>query len=157
MVIIASWRQWQKRFPLSRIDDVINGLEGDQIPSCLNLAKDYRQISMAAKGNEKTALYSPYSLYQSKRMPFVQCSLPGDVPAADEPGIKAIAAMYGFGHISNIIVFSRSSRSIYTILGKNLNNLGVRRSVRSLRRKSYTLNIQFPRWETPLTRKRLRR
>ena len=58
------------RYPLPRIQDVTANLKGTNIYTKLDLVKGYYQIPMAPSDIQKTAVCTPFGLYEFLRMPF---------------------------------------------------------------------------------------
>ena len=57
------------RFPLPRIESILDSLAGNEYFSTLDAAAGFYQIPLAAKDREKTAFRTPDGLYEWKRMP----------------------------------------------------------------------------------------
>lgn len=58
------------RYPLPNIRDFTANLHGNKIFSKIDLVKAFHQIPMASKDIEKTALITPFGLFEYIRMPF---------------------------------------------------------------------------------------
>jgi hypothetical protein len=58
------------RYPLPSILDLSNKLHGCKFFSCIDLVKGYRLIPMAAQDVAKTAIITPFSLFEYLFMPF---------------------------------------------------------------------------------------
>ena len=58
------------RYPLPIILDLSNKLHGCKFFSCIDLVKGYHQIPMAAQDNAKTAIITPFGLFEYLFMPF---------------------------------------------------------------------------------------
>jgi hypothetical protein len=58
------------RYPLPSILDLSNKLHNCKFFSCIDLVKGYRQIPMAAQDIAKTAIITPFSLFEYLFMPF---------------------------------------------------------------------------------------
>jgi hypothetical protein len=58
------------RYPLPNILDLSNKLHGCKFFSCIDLVKGYHQIPMAAQGVAKTAIITPFGLFEYHFMPF---------------------------------------------------------------------------------------
>ncbi len=58
------------RYPLPSILDLSNKLHGCKFISCIDLVKGYHQIPMAAQDVTKTAIITPFGLFEYLFMPF---------------------------------------------------------------------------------------
>lgn len=64
-------------FPLPRIEESLDALNGAQLFSTLDLASRYNQVPMAKKDKAKTAFCTPFGLlFEFNRMPFGLCNAP---------------------------------------------------------------------------------
>ncbi len=69
------------KYPVPNIQDLSSRLHGCRIFTKLDLRKGYYQIPMAAKDIPKTAVITPFGLFEFLRMPFGLCGTA--VPATD--------------------------------------------------------------------------
>ncbi len=58
------------KYPLPRMDNLAAGLSGCKIFSKLDLKQGYHQIPMRAEDIKKTAIITPFGLFEYTRMPF---------------------------------------------------------------------------------------
>lgn len=58
------------RYPIPHLQDFAHKLHGCTIFSTINLTRAYHQIPMAAQDKEKTALITPFGLFEFNAMPF---------------------------------------------------------------------------------------
>ena len=58
------------RYPVPRIHDFANGLAGRKWFSKVDLVKGYHQVPIKLEDQPKTAISTPFGLYQFRRMPF---------------------------------------------------------------------------------------
>ena len=63
-------------YPLPRIDDILDALEGSQYFSTLDLYSGYWQVDMDKADKEKTAFITRKGLFQWRSMPFGLCNAP---------------------------------------------------------------------------------
>lgn len=57
-------------FPLSRIEESLDALAGDQWFSTLDLASGYNQVPVSEQDKPKTAFYTPFGLFEWNCVPF---------------------------------------------------------------------------------------
>ena len=73
------------RFPLPRIDDLLDQFAESKFFTTLDLASGYWQIRVHPKSREKTAFITPQGLYEFMMMPFGLTNAPC-FPEADATG-----------------------------------------------------------------------
>ena len=61
-------------FPLPRIDDIIDSLQGQKYFSSLDLTSGYWQVEMDKDSAEKTAFGVPIGHFELKAIPFGLCN-----------------------------------------------------------------------------------
>jgi hypothetical protein len=59
----------EDKYPLSKMGDLSSRLDGCRIFSKLDLQKGYLQVPVAAKDIPKTAIITPFGLFEFLRMP----------------------------------------------------------------------------------------
>lgn len=64
------------RYPLPRIDDDLDTLEGSKYFSSLDMKSVYWQIEVDYRDREKTAFVTSHGLYEFQVMPFGLCNAP---------------------------------------------------------------------------------
>ena len=93
-------------YPLPRIDDTIDRLQGASYFSSIDLASGYWQIEVDEKDREKTAFITPDGLYEFQVMPFGLCNAPAtfqwmmDLVLADLKWTTCLV------YLDDVIVFS---------------------------------------------------
>ena len=63
-------------FPMPRIDDVLDCMNGAQFFSCLDQASGYWQVPVECSSKPKTAFVTSYGLYEFNVVPFGLCNAP---------------------------------------------------------------------------------
>ena len=64
-------------FPLSFLDQMLDGLAGHEYYCFLDGYSSYNQIVIAPEDQEKTTFTCPYGTFSFRRMPFGLCNVPG--------------------------------------------------------------------------------
>ena len=93
-------------YPLPRIEDNLDALQGSTLFSTLDLASGYWQVQMADQDKEKTAFSTKYGLYQFKVMPFGLCNAPGTFERLMETVLRGMQWERAVLYLDDIIVFS---------------------------------------------------
>ena len=93
-------------FPLPRIDDTLDRLEG----ACylLDLASSYWQVEMDSSSKEKTAFTTYSGLYQFRKMPFGLVNAPATFQRLMEVVLSGLARTVCVVYLDDILVFGRS-------------------------------------------------
>jgi hypothetical protein len=94
------------RYPLPRIDDLLDRLQGATVFSSLDLLSGYWQIRLTPEDQAKSAFRTPFGLYEFKVMPFGLTNAPAVFMATmnDMLGDLPFCAVY----LDDILVFSKS-------------------------------------------------
>lgn len=65
-------------YPLPRIEESLDALNGAQWFTTLDLASGYNQVPVSETDKEKTAFCTPFGLFEYNRMPFGLCNTPSN-------------------------------------------------------------------------------
>ena len=96
-----------RTFPIPRINELLDKLNGAKIFTLLDLKSGYHHIPMAEKDRKKTAFVLPDSKFQWKRLPFGLVGAPFSFAAVMKDilqGTEAFTATY----FDDILIFSNS-------------------------------------------------
>ncbi len=63
-------------YPLPRVDESLDALGNAKLFSTLDLTAGYFQVAVSEKDREKTAVTTPFGLFEWTRMPFGLCNAP---------------------------------------------------------------------------------
>ena len=92
-------------FPIPRIDDLLDQLNGKRVFSTLDAKSGYWQIQVDSKSKAKTAFITPGGLFEFNVMPFGLCNAPATFQRLMQrmlAGLESFCSVY----IDDIIVFS---------------------------------------------------
>lgn len=112
------------KYPLPRIDDLIDKLHGATVFSSLDLQSGYHQIRIAEKDVRKTAFITPMGLYEYRVMPFGLCN----APSAFQRQMNLMLGHLPFAvvYLDDILIFSQSRaehqthlRTVLSLLKEN--------------------------------------
>ena len=112
------------KYPLPRIDDLVDKLYGATVFTSLDLQSGYHQIRIAEKDVHKTAFITPEGLYEYRVLPFGLCNAPSAFQRQMNSmfGHLPFAAVY----LDDILVFSKTQeeheshlRQVLSVLKEN--------------------------------------
>jgi len=112
------------RYPLPNILDFSANLSGCTVFSTIDLVKGYHQVPMAAADVEKTAIITPFGLFEYIKMPFGLRNSAQTFQRLMDHLFRLLG--FAFTYIDDILVASRSAaehqlhlRQIFTVLSDN--------------------------------------
>ena len=97
------------RYPLPSILDLSNKLHGCKFFSCIDFVKGYHQIPMAAQDIAKTAIITPFGLFEYLFMPFGLRNAAQTFQRFMDRLFKHLP--FVFCYLDDLIIASRSGRS----------------------------------------------
>jgi hypothetical protein len=109
------------KFPLPRIDDLIDKLYGASVFSSLDLQSGYHQIRVAEADTKKTAFITHKGLYEYRVMPFGLCNAPSHFQRQMNQMFAHLP--YVVVYLDDILVFSKNQKEHCQHLRKVLSTL----------------------------------
>ncbi|GBM18800.1 Retrovirus-related Pol polyprotein from transposon 297 [Araneus ventricosus] len=103
-------------YPLPRIDDTLDALDGSQWFSTLDLKSGYWQVEIQPEDKEKTAFTTGQGLWQFKVMPFGLCSDPATFERLMETVLRGLMSEACLVYLDDIIIVGRT-------FAEHLNNI----------------------------------
>ncbi|GBM00613.1 Retrovirus-related Pol polyprotein from transposon 297 [Araneus ventricosus] len=95
-------------YPLSRIDDTLDALSGNQWFSTLDLKSGYWHVEIQPEDKEKTAFTTGQGLWQFKVMPFGLCNGPATFETFLETLLRGLTSEGCLVYIDDIIIVGRT-------------------------------------------------
>ena len=101
----------KNKYPLPRIDDLIDQLRGSKFYSSLDLQSGYHQIRVADEDVEKTAFRTPFGLYQFKVLSFGLTNAPATFQRViNEVFRDYINAGFGVIYLDDVLIHSKTEQ-----------------------------------------------
>ena len=97
----------KNRYPLPRIDDLLDRLRGAKVFSSLDLTQGYHQVRLPPSDVERTAFRTPFGHYQYKVMPFGLTNAPAIFQSAMNAALQGLP--YVVVYLDDILIFSHSA------------------------------------------------
>lgn len=95
-------------YPMPRIDDALDCLQGAEYFSSLDLRSGYWQIPMHESDKEKTAFATPDGLYEFNVMPFGLCNAPATFERMIDTVLHGLKWKTCLCYLDDIVIFSSS-------------------------------------------------
>ncbi|GBN83301.1 Retrovirus-related Pol polyprotein from transposon 297, partial [Araneus ventricosus] len=95
-------------YPLPRIDDTLDALNGSQWFSTLDLKSGYWQVEIQPEDKEKTAFTTGQGLWQFKEMPFGLCNAPATFGRLMETVLRGLTSEACLVYLDDIIIVGRT-------------------------------------------------
>ncbi|GBN43724.1 Retrovirus-related Pol polyprotein from transposon 297 [Araneus ventricosus] len=95
-------------YPLPRIDDTLDALNGSQWFSTLDLKSGYWQVEIQPEDKEKTAFTTRQVLWQFKVMPFGLCNGPATFKRLMETVLRGLTSDACLVYLDDIIIVGRT-------------------------------------------------
>jgi hypothetical protein len=95
-------------YPLPRIDEMLDQLQGTRIFSSLDLASGFWQVPLMKNAKEKTAFVCKEGLYEFDTMPFGLCNATGTFQRLMDVVLGNLRWERALVYVDDIIVFSKT-------------------------------------------------
>lgn len=92
-------------YPMPRIDDALDCLQGAEYFSSLDLRSSYWQIPLRESEKEKTAFATPDGLYEFNVMEFGVCNAPATFEQMLETALRSLKWKTCFCYLDDIVIF----------------------------------------------------
>ncbi|GES91988.1 retroviral-like aspartic protease 1 [Rhizophagus clarus] len=95
-------------YPLPRIDEILDSLNGAQWFTTLDLASGYWQIKVKAEDQEKTAFITKFGTYEFKVMPFGLCNAPATFQRTMDRVLGNLKGKFVMVYLDDVIIYSKT-------------------------------------------------
>lgn len=95
-------------FPIPRMEECIDALEGSKYFSTLDLASGYHQVEMAEEDRQKTAFTTPFGLYEWNCLPFGLANAPAHFSRLMQKVMSDHLFQIILVYLDDLLVFSSS-------------------------------------------------
>jgi hypothetical protein len=110
-------------YPLPRIGDIFDTLEGNRYFTSLDLACGFWQIELDEESRPKAAFNTIYGQYRFRRLPFGLATAPGTFQKVMNAVLSGLNWIHCMVYVDDIIIFSRTMEEHITLLDKVLSRV----------------------------------
>ena len=103
------------QYPLHNIANFTSGISGSTVYSKLDLQKNYYQVPVAPEDIQKTAIITPFGMFEFLRMPFGLFNAGNTIQRLMDQVVSDLP--FSFVYVDNILIFSKN-------LSFHVNHLG---------------------------------
>ncbi len=98
----------KNKYPLPRVDDLLDQLQGSRVFSSLDLTSGYHQIRISPEDVPKTAFSTPFGHYEFKVLSFGLTNAPATFQAVMNDIFRPYIGKFVLVYLDDILVFSKS-------------------------------------------------
>jgi hypothetical protein len=113
----------KNRYPLPRIDDLLDSVSGMKYFTSLDLTSGYYQIRITEEDVPQTAFWTPFGLYQFKMLTFGLTNAPATFQSVMNDMLRPYIGKFIVVYLDNILIFSKTSKERLSHLGQVLQTL----------------------------------
>jgi hypothetical protein len=106
----------KSRYPLPRIDELLDALQGAQVFSSLDLQSGYHQILISPEDAPKTAFTTPFGHYQWKVMSFGLCNAPAIFQETMNKVLAPLLRKGALVYMDDILIYAKTREEHARIL-----------------------------------------
>lgn len=99
----------RNRFPIPRIDDLLDSLNGARFFSTLDLKAGYHQIRLAPEDVPRTAFNTPFGHYEYRVLPFGLTNAPATFQTVMNDILRPYLNKFVLVYLDDIMVFSKTA------------------------------------------------
>ena len=103
----------KNRYPLPRIDDLFDQLQGAQVFSSIDLQSAYYQVRLKPEDVPKTAFTTPLGLYEFKVLCFGLTNAPGTFQNIMNDVLEDVIGKFVIVYLDDIVVYSKDQAEHY--------------------------------------------
>ena len=96
------------RYPIPRVDEILDRLGGSTIYSKIDLTQAYHQVEVAPEHRHRTAFQSRWGLYEYTVLPFGLMNAPATFQWLMDSVLKENLDIFAMVYLDDILIFSRT-------------------------------------------------